>query len=1012
MARLRNPFGFSQGPVTFVLCAVYVAIVASLLYVHHVVPRAPKSASPVSGVNLTEAWRDLQYLSGRYHPFNSKQNDVVRSWLLTRIEAILEGNEAPYVIEQEIESKAHYDAAVVKDKAPVVIFDDLNINVSFPNNEWSVHFEGTNIMVYVRGTEDGKEDWWRNPRLDDEGKPRGVLVNAHYDSVSTGLGATDDGVGVVTILQLIKHYTTTGQRPKRGLVALLNNGEEDGLHGARAFIQHPISRFTDTFLNLEGAGAGGRATLFRATDAEVAKAYRAAPYPFGTVLASDAFENGLIRSQTDYIVFNGIVGMRGLDVAFFEPRSRYHTIEDSSRHTSKDSLWHMLSTALATTKALTSDTETDFDTGEGSRGVWFDVFGRAFGLLTLQSMFGLSVALLVVTPILLIALVLVLNKLDKYYLFARKAHSNPLDPHSPDESSPIEFGGWRGLFRFPIAVVLASAAVVALAFMLAKVNPLILYSSEYSVWSMLLSAWVFVAWFLLRGADFTRPSALTRAHSLGWLFFIMWVVLVACTFLENARHTAGVYPIAIYLATVFLALAISYLEFLALPKKQAYIEQASRTADDNATAARQAHHRSSSFGSGRVLGGEDERPRSSRDHEDATETTSLLGGKRDRSRGQLSTSRRSNVLDDAEEPRSTGLMRKLKRPYGDEQGWSGHLPSSLWLLQFSILAPVNLIILGPIALFLTSALHQTPADGNSVLFIYICIAVSSILLLLPISPFLHRISSRVPIFLLFVFIGTLIYNLTAFPFSEQNRLKVFFRQDLDLDTGVNNVTLTGLDGYVQDIVRSLPSSGGQTLDCSSPELVAKRGLVTCKWHGLAPNVVPRRFGNDSWAARPELAASGRRYQDWMSVKAKRKHNGTDDAVVIEISGRETRACRLHFDAPISDFSVKGASEHDKRVSSNGTKQVRLWSRDWEKPWEVSVQWSNTTEVYTAKNKKKDHHKKNETEPRTGRAACLWSDANIPGMIPAFDEVKLHMPIWSIVSKLDDGLVIGYMNFKV
>lgn len=485
---------------------------------------------------------------------------------------------------------------------------------------------------------------------------------------------------------------------------------------------------------------------------------------------------------------------------------------------------------------------------------------------------------------------------------------------------------------------------------------------------------------------------------------------MACTVLENVNHTAGVYPVSIYLATVFLALAISYLEFMALPKKQSYIEQVSRTENESEIAASQSRHRGSSFGSGCILGGEDERPRSSRDHEDPTETTSLLGGKRDRSRGQVSTSRRSNAPDDHEGSRTNRLIRKL--PYGDEQGWSGHLPSSLWLLQFLILAPINLIILGPITLFMTSALHQTPADGSSVLFIYLCFAVFSILLLLPISPFLHRISGRVPLFLLFAFVGTLIYNLTAFPFSEQNRLKIFFRQDLNIDTGVNHATLTGLDGYVQEIVKALPSSGGQTLDCSTPELAARRGLVTCKWHGLAPNVVPKSVGNDMWLARPQLAALGTRYQDWMTVKAKRERNSTDTAVVIKVGGRETRACRLLFDTPISGFTVRGSSKQDKGVSADGAKQLRLWSRQWEKPWDVNVWWSNTTGLDIAKDTKKKDDGKKATESHSGRAACLWSDANIPGTIPAFDEVKLYMPIWSIVTKLDDGLVIGYKNFTV
>lgn len=56
----------------------------------------------------------------------------------------------------------------------VELFDDLKSNVTIPgNNGLSVHFEGTNLIVYVHGA-------------DEAAAP--VLVNAHYDSVSTGYG--------------------------------------------------------------------------------------------------------------------------------------------------------------------------------------------------------------------------------------------------------------------------------------------------------------------------------------------------------------------------------------------------------------------------------------------------------------------------------------------------------------------------------------------------------------------------------------------------------------------------------------------------------------------------------------------------------------------------------------------------------------------------------------------------------------------------------------------------------
>src|SRR5690606_7390707 len=118
----------------------------------------------------------------------------------------------------------------------------------------------------------------------------------------------------------------------RGLIALLNNGEEDFLNGAWAFAGHPISKLPRTFLNLEGAGAGGRATLFRTTDTEVTRFYKAVTRPFGSVVSDDGFKRKVIRSETDFRVFVDKLAMRGLDLAFWWPRSRYHTDEDNVAH--------------------------------------------------------------------------------------------------------------------------------------------------------------------------------------------------------------------------------------------------------------------------------------------------------------------------------------------------------------------------------------------------------------------------------------------------------------------------------------------------------------------------------------------------------------------------------------------------------------------------------------------------------------------------------------------------------
>lgn len=308
------------------------------------------------------------------------------------------------------------------------------------------------------------------------------------NSVATGYGATDDGMGCVSILQLLSYFTTEDHQPKNGIVLLFNNGEEDGLFGAWAFGHSPVWQFAHTFVNLEGAGAGGRAMLFRATDLEAAKAYTGSPHPFGSVVAADAFERGAIKSGTDYSVFFGNFGQRGVDIAFYSPRARYHTDEDDSRHTSVDSIWHMLSAALATTEKLSQTTSTVFNgrrsdddqskvqNGRPTRGVWFDFFGQVWATLALRGLFAWSLTLLVAAPVVLFIVTYLLIRKDKYYFFARDIRI-----HSELNEDPVRIGGWKGFFRFPLALVFAGALTILALLLIGKVNPFIVYSSAYAV---------------------------------------------------------------------------------------------------------------------------------------------------------------------------------------------------------------------------------------------------------------------------------------------------------------------------------------------------------------------------------------------------------------------------------------------------------------------------------------------------------------------------------------------------
>ncbi|KAL2866701.1 uncharacterized protein BJX67DRAFT_372403 [Aspergillus lucknowensis] len=952
-ASRANPLAFTPWPVTLITAAVYLAFAIPLLVVHHVVPPAP-SSDPV-GLNLTEAWSDLQVLTSGYRPYNSRQNDKIHEWILQRINEIVEGVPSTRIGER---------------KSDVFVFDDTRSNLTFSSrDDLAVYFEGTNILVYIRGEDDDLEQWWEFPGGRPKGKG-GVLVNAHYDSVSTGFGATDDGVGVVTCLQLIKYFTTPKHAPRRGLVVLFNNGEEDSLNGARVYSQHPLSKFPHTFLNLEGAGAGGRAVLFRSSDAEVTVPYMRSQHPFGSVLAADGFETGLLRSQTDYIVFEGDLGLRGLDVAFMEPRSRYHTDQDDTRHTSKSSLWHMLSTAVATTEGLVSDSSNRFEgpprddgkvaSGTGSKAVWFDLFGSTFVLFRLHTLFALSVTLLVVTPLVLLVTSIALTKVDKMYLFRTSVR-----PEGSLEVLPLY--GDRGFSRFPFLLGIPTAVSIGLAYLLDKVNPYIIHSSQYAVWSMIVSAWTFLAWFVSRVADFARPSAFHRIYTLTWTFVVMWVLQVISTVYEARWGLAGTYFIFFGFSGTFLATWISYLELFSLPRKSEYANE-----------LRPVSRRASSYGS-RLGGPSDEDGEGDEeDEEEPTESTSLLGT------GAQRTTFANYVRVSAETAGQSSNEEHTHdvNVYGLEQRWSATLPKWLWVLQFLLVAPIVLILVGPLSLFVTSALNQTGQDGNSTLFVYIAIVAFSTILLTPVLPFIHRYTYHIPVFLLAVFVGTLIYNLVAFPFSDSNRLKLFFVQEVDLDTGINTASLTGVEPFVHDVAVGLPSAAGQTVSCGP-----FGDRVKCSWTGIPPRVV----------------AGDKPFEDWVSFEISKSADKPRHAQ-IKVSGQNTRACKILFDSPVKNFHVAN-STHDSRfphTSSKGTKEIRLWSRTWEDTWTVDVEWS----------KAEDAGDNSTSSSLTGHVACLWSDYNEPSVIPALDEVRQYGPSWLAVSKLADGLVEGRKAFEI
>jgi hypothetical protein len=143
----------------------------------------------------------------------------------------------------------------------------------------------------------------------------------------------------------------------------------------------------------------GRAILFRTSNAAVAHAYSGTPYPYVSQLGNDFFKSGLIRSETDYIVYEDMNGgfTPGLDIAFFKPRALYHTGLDDIRHASQGSLQHMLSTGLNTVENLANNlARKDFN--YGGQPVYFDFLGGTFAEIKMGVLWIWNLVFLIVCP--------------------------------------------------------------------------------------------------------------------------------------------------------------------------------------------------------------------------------------------------------------------------------------------------------------------------------------------------------------------------------------------------------------------------------------------------------------------------------------------------------------------------------------------------------------------------------------------------------------------------------------
>jgi hypothetical protein len=232
------------------------------------------------------------------------------------------------------------------------------IQTGFACDEWGACASVQDVLARLDGTETGGP---------------AVLVASHYDSVPAGPGASDDGAGVAANLEVAR--VLQSRRPSRhSIIFLFDEGEEQGLLGAHAFVEaHPWAKEVRAVVNVDARGTSGGSLMFEtgsANDWLIRMYARAVPHPMTSSIYYAVYK--LLPNDTDFSVFHPF-GYQGFNFANIGEVSKYHTPLDNLENADARTIQHHGENVLGTVVALAN---APLDNPPAGEAVFFDVLGR------------------------------------------------------------------------------------------------------------------------------------------------------------------------------------------------------------------------------------------------------------------------------------------------------------------------------------------------------------------------------------------------------------------------------------------------------------------------------------------------------------------------------------------------------------------------------------------------------------------------------------------------------------
>jgi hypothetical protein len=208
-------------------------------------------------------------------------------------------------------------------------------------------------------------------RLEGTAQDGAILLMAHYDSVGAGPGVSDDLAGTSAVLEIARALKA-GPPPKNPIILLLTDGEEAGLLGAQAFADGPLAREVKVAVNLEARGTRGPSLMFETIgdDGWLIPLFAAgASRPITSSVFVTIYQ--MMPNNTDLTVFKKM-DVDGLNFAYVENPTHYHTSVDDLQSLDPASLQHHGDNALSAVRALA---QADLAHPPQGDAVFFDVLG-------------------------------------------------------------------------------------------------------------------------------------------------------------------------------------------------------------------------------------------------------------------------------------------------------------------------------------------------------------------------------------------------------------------------------------------------------------------------------------------------------------------------------------------------------------------------------------------------------------------------------------------------------------